>query len=758
MARTAHRSRRTAERHQPPAMLFLQAGAISLAEIEAAGEGEGIKLPKTNGTAYTGGMLRQRFSSFPIVVDLATLTANASIPLLRDHDPSQIVGHSAVEISAQRVRITDGVISGTGEAAQEVVALGKNKFPWQLSIGANRGAKGRYEFIDKGETVKVNGRNWSGPLYVARDMKLVETSFVPVGADTRTSASIAAALYLEEPIVKKKTFAEWLAEREFTEDKLSAKQVAALTADYQADLEASGDEEDIDADNHEEDDLAPQKKRTLRGPGGIRAAGDDGSSMGQTLDRELKSSAKNTYRRLRKIDELRATFRAADAKQQKEFDGLIEAAIDDDTVSLSDLELTLMKKHRPDAVKTAGGGVSEGEGDIIAAALCLTAGMDEKHVVRGMDKSRAEIVMNQAMSNDLQGFGLHDLCAFVIRAAGHSLPRVHGGMGMLSLVRQSDNELRAAGLTTLSLPYVLGNIANKSLLPRFENAAVVWPKLATVRPLNDFKPNTSVRFLMGAEGLKKVGKDGKLEHLSLSDSKYTYSLGTRGGILGISRTDYINDDLGVFTEVPGLLGDLFAVLIEEEFFDTYINRGDWITSGANQNYMEGAAAALDIAALKTANTYWGNKTINGRAITATPKYLVVGIPLKSDAENLFKEKFIQPAAAKNTNQQFPNNPYVGLYEPVVTPYLSNANLRKQETGAALSGQSDTQWFLQADPNMLPVQIIGFLNGRRTPYVEVDGVGSWDSQFDVLGCQMRIFGDFGVGLGEKDGIFKSKGSA
>lgn len=748
MARTANRSRRNAERHEPPQTVYLVAGSVGMADIQAA-DGEAIKLPKCEGTAYTGGLLRQGFSSYPIVVDLSSLKANATIPLLHMHDPMRTVGHASVEITAQRVRVKDGVISGVGEAAAEVVATGKNGFPWQLSIGANRMAKGRYEFVEKGDTVKVNGRNFSGPLYVGRDLELVETSFVPVGADTKTSATIAAALYLEELIVTKTSFAEWLSERDFSEDKLTAKQLASLRANYQSEIAAVDDEED-----EENQETAPKPARKNRAAGGIRAKGDDGAS----LDGDLKSSAKETYRRLRKIDELRASYKGADVKQQAEFDGLIEAAIDDDGQSLSELELTLMKRHRPAALKSAGGGISEDDGEVMIAAMCLSNGMDEKNVVRGMDKAKAEIVMNKATAGDLQGVTLHDLCAFVIRAAGREVPRVYGGTGMLGLVRDCDAHLRATGMTVLSLPYALGNIANKTMLPAFEAADVAWPKLGTVQNRKDFKEATAIRFIMDAEGLKKVGKNGKLQHLSLADSKKTYSLSTRGGILAITREDYLNDDMGVFTEVPGMLGDLFAVAIDEEFFDVYINRSDWITSDTNQNYMEGAGTALDLASLKTAHTYWGNKVKSGRPIMAAPKYLVVGVPLKVTAEDLYKERFLQPAATKNTNLQFPNNPYVGLLEPVVVPYLSNAALRKQETGAAFSGQSDTQWFLQADPKKLPVQVVGFLDGRRAPYVEVDGVGRWDSQFDVLGCQMRIFGDFGIGEGENDGIFKSKGAA
>jgi len=752
--RTANRTRRTAERNVPPNTLFLHAGAISLAEIQAA-DGESVALPTCQGTAYTGGLLRQGFSSFPIVIDLETLKTNAQIPLLKQHDPEQIVGHAAPEISAQRVRIKDGVISGVSDAAKEVVAVGKNKFPWQLSVGANRGVKGRYEFVEKGDAAKVNGRNWSGPLYVARDMELVEVSFVPIGADTKTSATIAAALYREELSVK--TFAQWLEENECdSEDKLKPRMAKILRAQYDAEIAALASNDETEGDDDEE--TAPPPKK--RGTAFIKANGDDGASMGRDLASELKAAYRNTSRRLARIDGLRAKYKTDDLKLQAELDGMIEAAIDDDQTSLDKLELNLIHKHRPAALKANGGRtrIDDFQAEVIACALAITAGMPEAHVARGMSKDRAEEVMNRAMSEDFRGYSLHDLCADVIRAAGREYRGAHGGLGMLSMAREASQQLRAEGASMFSLPYVLGTIANKSMLPKFEGVEVAWPKLATVKSVNDFKQNTTIRFLMGADGLKKVGRDGKLQNLTLGDSAFTYSLATRGGILGITRTDYVNDDLSVFSEVPGLMGELFATSIEEEFFNSYINRNDFVTSGTNQNYMEGSATALDIAALKSAYTYWGNKVINGRPITAAPKYIVCGIPLKVTADEIYKNATIQPAATKNTNLQFPNNPYVGLLEVVASPYLSNTALRLQETGAAMSGQSDTQWFLQADPNKLPSQIVGFLNGRRTPYLEVQGVGSWDAEFDVLGCQMRIFGDFGVGYAESYGIFKSKGAA
>lgn len=140
-------------------------------------------------TAYTGGAMNVGFGH-PVVVDLAGASVpRQDVPILRQHDAERIVGHTtAVEVTAQRIKAS-GVISGTGEAAQEVQALAANGFPWQASIGAR---VLQMEFVDRGQSVKVNGQNFNGPIHVARRTVLGEISFVPMGADSATSATVSA--------------------------------------------------------------------------------------------------------------------------------------------------------------------------------------------------------------------------------------------------------------------------------------------------------------------------------------------------------------------------------------------------------------------------------------------------------------------------------------------------------------------------------------------------------------------------------------
>lgn len=159
------------------------------AEAAPVQAGDKPKPRRFSMTAYTGGAMSVGFG-YPVVVDLAGASVpRQDVPILRQHDAERIVGHTtAIEVTAQRIKAS-GVMSGTGDAAAEVQSLAANGFPWQASIGARVLAR---EFVEQGQTVKVNGQNFSGPVIVARKTVLGEISFVPMGADSATSATVSA--------------------------------------------------------------------------------------------------------------------------------------------------------------------------------------------------------------------------------------------------------------------------------------------------------------------------------------------------------------------------------------------------------------------------------------------------------------------------------------------------------------------------------------------------------------------------------------
>ncbi|HEX6984415.1 MAG TPA: hypothetical protein VF170_03515, partial [Planctomycetaceae bacterium] len=133
---------------------IVSSGEVTLA---AAAEGEGdSRLRKFSMVAYTGGKMTLDGWPAPVVVDLSGMSVTQKArPILRDHDPAKIVGHTTdVRIEPQRVHV-EGVLSSGNGHARDVETAADNGFPWQASIGAS---VTKAVYVEEGETVTVNGR------------------------------------------------------------------------------------------------------------------------------------------------------------------------------------------------------------------------------------------------------------------------------------------------------------------------------------------------------------------------------------------------------------------------------------------------------------------------------------------------------------------------------------------------------------------------------------------------------------------------
>ena len=163
------------------------------AEFVAAADGESSSsaLPRFRMLAYTGAPMRIAGWRFPVVIDLAGMSIpSQSRPIRFSHDPTAGVGHTdSIHVDGGQL-VATGVVSRDTVAAREVVASSKNGFPWQASVGAS---VDEFEFVKERQTVIVNGKEHSGPVNVVRKSTLSEISFVDLGADGLTSATVAAS-------------------------------------------------------------------------------------------------------------------------------------------------------------------------------------------------------------------------------------------------------------------------------------------------------------------------------------------------------------------------------------------------------------------------------------------------------------------------------------------------------------------------------------------------------------------------------------
>jgi phage head maturation protease len=156
------------------------------AQIQAA-KGDG-KLLTFDGIAYTGRRMRPQNWTSDVVIDLQGIKISSQHrPVLRQHDPGDLVGHTnSVRVTSRGIEIA-GVFSGHPDRTAEVIEPAKNGFQWQLSVGAN---PTRLEYLEPGEDATINGMTMTGPLTISRETELGEVSFVPLGADQDTSVSV----------------------------------------------------------------------------------------------------------------------------------------------------------------------------------------------------------------------------------------------------------------------------------------------------------------------------------------------------------------------------------------------------------------------------------------------------------------------------------------------------------------------------------------------------------------------------------------
>jgi hypothetical protein len=188
---TAGKPRQSQAQAGGPVNFTSEPGALTIEAGADAGADGTSKLPRFSMVAYTGGPMRIAGWRYPVVVDLAGLSIpSQSRPIRFGHDMASGVGHTDSIAVADGRLVAAGIVSRDTAAAKEIVASARNGFPWQASLGA---AVEQFEFVKEDQSVQVNGREFKGPVNVVRKAALGEISFVDLGADGNTTASVAAA-------------------------------------------------------------------------------------------------------------------------------------------------------------------------------------------------------------------------------------------------------------------------------------------------------------------------------------------------------------------------------------------------------------------------------------------------------------------------------------------------------------------------------------------------------------------------------------
>ena len=641
------------------------------------------------GVAYSGGAIRLGGWGYPVVIDFSGMTVPDTVPLLANH-----VNRTYCRIGLVRPSLTeaglgiDGEIVATGEDAAEIVAQAKAGAEWQLSVGAE---VGKYEFVKEGVR-EVNGRQVDAPFYHVLESTLREVSVVAVGADRTTRMAVTAA--------------------------------------FELNLAPGAGEKDMD--------MKDNKTATPA------ANGEKAAAVAAT-DKGIEAKAGMATDEGKKTPDAKAMAEAAVKAERErvasirgicdgEFPDIEAKAVDEGwTPEKTTAEvLAAFRRDRPEG--TAGIIVRNDKAPTAAtleAAMCLRAGIPADDVAKDYGEKAAEAAW---ADRDISLRGLLTEC---VRAEGGDVPRSFG------------NDTIRAAFSTVSLPGILSNVANKKLLQSYQAQPIIATKLCTAGDLNDFK--VSERFRLTDMGdLKPVAPDGEIKDMAVVEETASNQLDTYAKRFCLTRKMIIDDDLGAFLKVPAGMGNRAARLVDQLFFKRLLANpaqadGQALFSAKHKNLLSGAKSALSADSLKTAiRTFMDQVDIEGEPISVEPRILLVPTALKYLAMELTRgTALIMAGGSEATVRPALNVLADENLEVVSSPYLSNGKY---------AGASEAAWYLFGQPGVVDTFEIGYLKGRRTPTVE-----RGDTDFTTLGTWFRVYFDVGVREQDHRGMFKAAGN-
>ena len=328
-------------------------------------------------------------------------------------------------------------------------------------------------------------------------------------------------------------------------------------------------------------------------------------------------------------------------------------------------------------------------------ALTLRAGMEIEKPAPGAD--------------EIRGYTMGEMARLCLRKAGE---KTAGNI----------MEMVGRAMVVADFPYLLANVANKSLFEGWNTQQETWPIWCGTGSVSDFKTHYSPR-ISEASDLEEVPEHGEYRYGKRTEAQESYSVAKYGKLYAISREAIINDDLNALSSQPKAHGEAAARKIGDVAYAVLTANaamGDSVALfHANHSNLvaPGSGAAPGIATIAAAVLAMKNQTdLQGlRSLNIQPKFMLAPNALEGAAEIFFRSERFTDSDTVATDASLAAtrvNPYAGTY-------LTRVYEGRLDDNDAL------QWYLAAAKGK--TVIVYFLNGIQTPYMEtkqgwtVDGV-------------------------------------
>jgi hypothetical protein len=368
-------------------------------------------------------------------------------------------------------------------------------------------------------------------------------------------------------------------------------------------------------------------------------------------------------------------------------------------------------------------------------------GKDEKEKFR--EAAEGAVLIRSGIPGD------HSKIAGASDLAGYSLVEMARHALMVNNLKNTGNPLEMIGraLTTSDFPYILANVANKSLFAGWEGAGETWNQWCDTGRVSDFKTHSSVR-ISEFDDLDELPENAEYEYGNRTEAKEEYQVVTYGKMAGISRQAIINDDLNAITRnfmgmgeaAARKVGDLpYAVLTG----NPDMGDGTALFHADHSNYVAGGSgAAPGIATMNAAYLAMGTQTdLKGeRLLNIRPSFFLAPMALRGLAEVFFGSEKYNDEGTIGTPDESVAATRVNIYSGNVLQRIYDARLDASDPAA---------WFLAAMKGKTVT--VFFLNGNQTPYLEQQ------QGWSVDGTEFKVRIDAGAKAMDWRGLYMNDGN-
>jgi len=609
------------------------------------------------------------------------LPASGQVPLLDSHERGSV---SNVLGSFSGFRVENGQL--LGKAVFSAAADGELAFQ-KVREGHVTDVSVGYEvlastWVEPGATVELEGRTFTGPVRVTTAWAVREVSLCPIGADEAAKAR-AKAEHSNPERDGGREMPNKLNQKQGKrfDAKAAGEAIAAATAALQRVAESLTSEE--------EEEEKPEEERKVPEGAPEEEGAEAQRSMTEARPNPKPEEGDPVKAERQRVQEITAMCRAHNMPQDMA-DKLISEGTSMDKARAVVLErLSGRQSANFNRIEV---GTTEQEKVRRAASqgLLLRCGVSADKVAEGGKLAEG--------ARDFSGMTMREMARELLYRANQST----GGSAM---------EMMSRALSTTDLPMLLTETANRTLMEGWNSGPRTWESWASTGSLSDFRKSKAVDFAMGGE-LELIPEGDEYKNGGAVEGGEDVKLDTYGKIFAITRQALINDDLGVFNDIPRYHGEMAARLVNRLAYaaltaNPVMADGNALFSAAHGNLVTGGGAPT-VESLGAANLAMSGQTdIAGNPIDVAPQFFLAPRALYVAAETFFGSSVIGTAEKPNVTNIFGGNVLTRVYD------------------AELDKVSATDWYL-VGPKGRTVKVY-FLNGQNTPYLEqregwrVDGV-------------------------------------